>query len=301
MALFYILEGIKSPVLNYIALGFATLGSELIFLCAISLIFWCFSKTAAYKLLFTYVIFGSVINIANLIARIPYPWISQENISVMHVLSENLHGYSVPSIGLFTILLLCIGILVNNHNPLIKTVCVIISCVSTFSYLYLGLCSIASAGVTAFLAVLAVVLFTKFIDSMHFDASRYHVYMVISAIPALVLMCLCVSMYLNGIITITCMAVYLKMVGFSVGLLISWFFECNFVRANISVNRGYKQVIKALIGTSSTVITWIGLYVGFSFIPDFWPAAFICNLLTSVGSFAAYPIFIKFMFSANYN
>ena len=301
MSLLHILAGIRTPVLDYIALFFSSLGGEIIFLCAISVIFWCFSKTAAYKLMFSYVIFAPVTCIINLILRVPYPWAQDSSLTPLGLFSTRLTGYSMPSLGLFTIILLCIGILVNNSNVIVKISCIAVSVISTFSYLYLGLCNALSALISIAIAVAAAILFTVFVNSMQFDISRYHVYLMISSIPMLVMVCMAVSLYLNGVITLNALSVNISLAGMLVGLLFSWYFESNFINFNIRCTRAYKQFLKALIGTGSTVITYAALSIAFSFIPGFWASAFICNLITSVGSFGAYPLFIQSIFASNYN
>jgi len=299
MALLYILQGIRSPITDYLALAFMCFGSELFFLCVSSVIFWCFSKKAAYKLVFTFAFFGPLIILANIIAQVPFPWISQTGLSTLPQIAAAADGFSFPSIGIFTASVLCAVIFINNHNISVKISCAAVAMLTIAAYLYLGLCSTWSAAVSLVLAAVFSLLFTKFADGMLFDIRQYPIYLLISSIPTFILLVVSVFIYLNGLISLKVFSTSLRLTGMSAALLFSWFFESNFVRFSIRCSRS-GQLLKAVIGSASTIITWPVLYFVLNLIPDFWPAGFICNVIVTVGAFSIYPFFIRGVFSSAY-
>ena len=299
MALLYILQGIRSPITDYLALAFMCFGSELFFLCVSSVIFWCFSKKAAYKLVFTFAFFGPLIILANIIAQVPFPWISQAGLSTLPQIAAAAEGFSFPSIGIFTASVLCSVIFINNHNILVKISCVAVALLTIASYMYLGLCSTWSAAVSLVLAAAFSFIFTKFADGTLFDIRQYPLYLLISSIPTFILLVVSVFIYLNGLISLQVFSGTLRITGMTAALLFSWFFESTFVRFSIRCSRS-GQFLKVVIGSASTIATWFVLYFVLNLIPDFWPAGFICNVIVTLGSFSAYPIFIRGVFSSAY-
>lgn len=300
MTLLYVFQGIRTWILDYLSLAFLCFGSELFFLCATAVIYWSFSKKAAYKLIFTFAFFGPLVYLANLIIQLPFPWISESGLTTLPIVSRYASGFSLPSIGIFTVSVLCACIFINNFNISVKLSCVAVTLLTIFSYLYLGLCSIRSAALSLVLAAFFSFVFTKFADGMLFDIRQYPVYLLVSSIPTFVLLVVSVSIYLNGIISLQDFSGALKIAGMTAAMLFSWFFESNFIRFSIRCDRSYKQLLKAVIGTASTLITWFLLYFLLSLIPGFWAAAFICDTVAALGSFSVFPLFIRRIFSSAY-
>ena len=157
-----------------------------------------------------------------------------------------------------------------------------------------------SAVISIILGVGVSLLFSKFRDNYLFDTRQYPVYLGLSFIPTFVFLVVSVSMYLNGVITLGAFSCTLRVIGMNAALLFSWFFESNFVNFSIRCERASGQFLKALTGTAGTLITWFALYFLLNLIPGFWLAPFICNVITTLGAFSAFPLFIRAVFSSAY-
>lgn len=97
MEFLYLLENLRSPVLNEFMLAITRLGEETAFLVFALIFFWCVDKKRGYLIMSV----GFVGTMANqfmkLWFRIPRPWVLDENFTILEEAREAATGYSFPS------------------------------------------------------------------------------------------------------------------------------------------------------------------------------------------------------------
>lgn len=97
MKFLYLLESIRFPALDWLMQGITELGSEVLFLVAALLLFWCLDKRKGYYLL-AVGFFGIVINqFLKLLCRIPRPWVRDPEFTIVESARTGATGYSFPS------------------------------------------------------------------------------------------------------------------------------------------------------------------------------------------------------------
>ena len=97
MALLYLLEKIRIPVLNELMLFITRLGEETAFLVIALILFWCVDKRRGYYIM-SVGFLGTMANqFLKLLCRIPRPWVLDGNVTILEGAREAATGYSFPS------------------------------------------------------------------------------------------------------------------------------------------------------------------------------------------------------------
>ncbi len=97
MDILYFFESIRTPVLNAVVLILTELGSEVGFLAAALIFFWCVDKRQGYYIM-SVGFLGVIINqIMKILFMIPRPWIKDPTFKPVDGAVEGAGGYSFPS------------------------------------------------------------------------------------------------------------------------------------------------------------------------------------------------------------
>lgn len=97
MKFLYLLEKIRTPVLDFFFSLITHIGEETIFLVVALLVFWCAGKRNGYYMLISGLV-GTVINqAAKLFFKVPRPWVKDPNFSIVESARAEATGYSFPS------------------------------------------------------------------------------------------------------------------------------------------------------------------------------------------------------------
>ncbi len=97
MELLYWFESIRTPFLDAVMSVITYLGSEVLFMAAAIILFWCIDKRDGYYMLCVGFI-GAVVNqFLKLWFRIPRPWIKDPDFTIVESARAGATGYSFPS------------------------------------------------------------------------------------------------------------------------------------------------------------------------------------------------------------
>ncbi len=97
MGFLYVLEGLRSPVLDKIFGAVTFLGGEVVFVAVAIVVYWCISKRDGCYIIAAG-IGGTVVSQTMKIAcRIPRPWVRDPNFTIMESARADAGGYSFPS------------------------------------------------------------------------------------------------------------------------------------------------------------------------------------------------------------
>lgn len=138
MEILYLLESIRTPVLNKFMLFITQFGEETAFLAVALMVFWCVDKKKGYYIMSVGFIGTMANQFLKLFFRIPRPWVLDGNFTILEEAREAASGYSFPSghsqnaVGTF-------GSLANvTKNKWIRGIAVAIAVLVPFSRMYIG-------------------------------------------------------------------------------------------------------------------------------------------------------------------
>lgn len=97
MSFLYLLEGIRTPLLDTLMSALTQLGGETVFMALAVTIFWCADKALGYYML-SVGFFGTVANqFMKLVFHVPRPWVLDPDFTIVEKARAAATGYSFPS------------------------------------------------------------------------------------------------------------------------------------------------------------------------------------------------------------
>ncbi len=152
MEFLYLLEGLRTPVLDRLFCLITLLGSELVFLVVAVVMYWCVNKWEGLYLLSVGCL-GAVVNqFLKLACRVPRPWVRDPDFSIVESARGDAAGYSFPSghtqnaVGTFGCLAMGTG------KTALRWLFVGLAVLTAFSRMYLGVHTPADVLVSVLLA-----------------------------------------------------------------------------------------------------------------------------------------------------
>ncbi|MCF0138370.1 MAG: phosphatase PAP2 family protein [Oscillospiraceae bacterium] len=158
MELLYILESVRTPVLNSIMYGITCLGDEVLFMAFALTIYWCVSKRQGYYIFATGML-GTLVNQGmKLWFHIPRPWLLDPDFTIVEAARAGAEGFSFPSghtqnaVGTFGAVFIC------NKQKWLRILCLAAIILVPFSRMYLGVHTPMDVGVAFAIAVFFLIL-----------------------------------------------------------------------------------------------------------------------------------------------
>ena len=168
MEFLYLLEKIRTPLVDNLMLLVTQLGEETAFLVLALIIFWCIDKYKGYFILSVGFI-GTILNqFLKLWFRIPRPWIVDKNFTILEQAREAASGYSFPSghtqsaVGTFG------ALAYSTKNKWVRWCCILIAVLVPFSRMYIGVHTPLDVFVSVAIALILIVILEPFV------LQRYH-------------------------------------------------------------------------------------------------------------------------------
>lgn len=167
MEFLYLLEKIRTPILNEFMLLITRFGEETVFLITALILFWCVDKHKGYYIL-AVGFFGTLTNqFLKLWFRIPRPWVIDGKFTILEQARETATGYSFPSghtqsaVGMFG------AIAYTTKNKMIRIVAILIAALVSFSRMYIGVHTPLDVFASIALAIFLIVLLRPMIAENH--------------------------------------------------------------------------------------------------------------------------------------
>ena len=138
MSFLYLLEEIRTPILDRLFLAITFCGHEIVTIAVFLAILWCVDKKHGYTMLYAG-LFGMMLNLLlKAIFQVERPWVLDENFTIVEAARATANGYSFPSGHTQNSVALYGGLFVRFKNKYFRTFCVILILAIAFSRMYLG-------------------------------------------------------------------------------------------------------------------------------------------------------------------
>ncbi len=156
MELLYMLEKIRTPILNEIMLIVTMLGEETAFLAIALIVFWCVDKKRGY-LVMAVGFMGTIANqFLKLLCRVPRPWVLDKNFTVVGDAKEAAGGYSFPSGHSQNAVGTLGAVALTDKKRWLQAICIAFMVLVPFSRMYLGVHTLADVLVGSGMALALV-------------------------------------------------------------------------------------------------------------------------------------------------
>lgn len=158
MEFLYFLEKIRMPGLNEFFLTVTKLGEETAFLVIALVVFWCVDKKRGYFVMAVGFLGTLASQMMKIVCRVPRPWVSDPNFTILEQAREAADGYSFPSGHTQTAVGTFGAVAATDKNKLVKTVCIVLAVLVGISRMYIGVHTPQDVIVGAALSVFFIVL-----------------------------------------------------------------------------------------------------------------------------------------------
>ena len=164
------LEGIRTPELNALFLVLTWFGEEVLVLAIICSIYWCMNKRLAYRICFSFLSSGLLVQTLKITFRVPRPWVKDPSFIAVKQAVPTATGYSFPSGHTPCATSLYSTFAYNTKKNLWRVICLLIIFSVMFSRMYLGVHTPTDV-VVSFILSLSISLITNyFITSFRISA-----------------------------------------------------------------------------------------------------------------------------------
>ena len=146
----------RTAVLDGFFSGLTYFGSELAFMAAALLMFWCIDKRQGYYV-FLVGAFGTICNqFLKLAFRIPRPWVLDPEFQIVEAARADATGYSFPSGHTQNIVGTTASLFACRKEKWVRIVCAVLMVLVPFSRMYLGVHTPLDVGVSFAIAAVLV-------------------------------------------------------------------------------------------------------------------------------------------------
>ncbi len=300
----FVLEFIESFRLPWLTTFFSAItyfGDATFLLIVLCIVFWSINKNLAYKLAYTFVISGIIVQALKIVLRIDRPFIINESLQPVSTALKSATGYSFPSGHTQAATALYGSLFLVSERKSLKFLFLSLVFLIGFSRIYLGV----HTPIDVVFSIL-ITAFILFVISYYFNNySLYHEHIKIIALAFSLLPLFLLAMTLiyidwnvidtkSGIDTI-------KISATALGFLIGWYIENTYVKFNETSVSLLGQIKKIALGLTSTILIKEGLSlllehtINIELLTSFIP--YFATLIWIIG---IYPIFIKKYFTSPY-
>lgn len=271
MSFLWMLEGLRTPLLNQIMQWITDCGQGLITLLVICILYWCVDKRFAYLLGLTYFSAGICVQTLKITFRIPRPWILDPDFKAVESAVPGATGYSFPSGHTQNATCLFFPLALKTKKYWLKGFYILAFLLIGFSRMYLG----CHTPKDVFVSMVISILFSLFIwryQNFILDSEKGRKYTAL----ALLLVSGAVTIYAlllktNGIIDTKYALDCCRTSGAGIGFACGWYLEQTSLHFSTQTRHVWSQVLKVVVGIVTILLLReiISLILGGSVIAKF--------------------------------
>ena len=259
MTFLWLLEGIRTPLLNKLMQFITYFGQELIIIAVICTLYWCVDKRFAYLMGFTYFSAGLCVQTLKITFRIPRPWILDPDFHAVESAVPGATGYSFPSGHTQGATCLFFPLARKVRKTWLKIICILAFLAIGFSRMYLGCHTPLDVLTSMVLSLVIASVIWKF-QAVILDHPEYRKKIA----GYLILISIVVAAYAlvlnkSGIIETKYAVDCCKASGAGLGFAIGWYLEQTYLNFSTSCHSTFAQVLKLLIGLSGALLLKKGI------------------------------------------
>jgi len=294
MELLWLIEGIRTPVLDTLIGMVTRLGEETIGIILLCLFFWCISKKTAYIIGVVFFLSGLTVQGMKICFRIDRPWVIDPTFQPVEGAKEYATGYSFPSGHTQNAGALYGSLGAQAKQKYLKAILFAIPFLIAFSRLYLGVHTLADVVVSLLITFLLIFITVKVLTTDAESKKRELIIPLIIILYAIALIVTALVMYTNGIIEQHYIADCMKAAGAGIGFAVGMFVERVYINFPVKSKSIIWQAIKFIIGIAVVLSLQEGLkpIIGTSLIADMIRYFIVIIWITLL-----YPLIIKRFFA----
>ena len=156
MGFLYLLESIRTPVLDSLLGALTFLGGEGVFIALAIVVFWCVSKRDGYYLIAAGVGGTVVSQSLKICCQVPRPWVRDPNFTIVESARADAGGYSFPSGHSQNAVVALGGTARFTEKAWVRVVLWLLAAIVCFSRMYLGVHTPADVAVGAAIGLVLV-------------------------------------------------------------------------------------------------------------------------------------------------
>lgn len=255
------LEQHRTPIWDTIFYYFTYGGEEITLLVTLCILFWCVSKKAAYRLMFSFFCSALVIHFLKLSFRIPRPWVRDPQFTIVERARGSATGYSFPSGHTQTSTSLFGTLTFTKKKTWITLLSFLAILLVMFSRMYLGVHTPADVG-TAFVLSIIVVFFINYLfDHVELSGQKRLLVTISFALLTIFTCGYFISLYYKGLIPYKDLSDCCKGCAAAFGFIICWYIETTRIHFDPDKATLPMQIIKLVIGFTGALLIKEGLKV----------------------------------------
>lgn len=295
MEFLYLLEGLRSPVLDKLMLAITTLGEETAFLVAALIVFWCVDKRKGYYVMAVGFIGTMVNQFLKMFCQVPRPWALDPDFSIVEQAREAATGYSFPSghsqnaVGTFG------ALAVITKNRWLRTACIAIAVLVPFSRMYLGVHTPMDVLVGSLMALLLVAALGPMARKENHQAMKEIVGFMLVLAVGLLAFAIVFPVYVdvdaaNGY---SCLKNACTMLGCLAGVAVVYPAERKYVNFD-TMAVWWAQILKAVLGLGVVLLVKEGLRAPLELVMDVYAARAVRYFLIVVTAGLLWPMSFRY-------
>lgn len=267
MGFLYLLEGLRTPFLDFLMLILTRAGEETVFIVIAMIYLWCVNKYDAYMLLFVGFMGTQISQLLKVTFRVMRPWVIDPEFKAVSAAIPAATGYSFPSGHTQTAVGTFGSVAATQKNKFIKFAAVLLALTVAFSRMYLGVHTPKDVITSFIIATLLIIVFSfifKFVRGKKRAMRITFSVLIIFFIAQIIFL----ANYLKGSEAelISGLKNAYKMLGSILGLFVVYELDEKYIHFETS-STFLGQIIKVVLGLISTLAVKEICYMLFAFIP----------------------------------
>lgn len=234
-------------------------GEETIVILFLCFLFWCKNKNFAYKLCIGYLFAGLSVQGLKILFRIPRPWIINPDFKPVAAAVPKATGFSFPSghTQNATTLFGFLGFTCKKWWG--RSLCALMICLIGFSRMYLGVHTPKDVFVSFLISLGIIVCVTLFYHPETISKRNDQILSLSLLLFSIAVLTICLILFHNNLIEDRYLLDCIKAAGAGLGFSLAYYIERNYINFLTATTYFWQQLIKFVVGISTTVLLKEGI------------------------------------------